>query len=503
MLINLKAMVYVLAAAIAVFIVAKPVCLRFMAEEDFKRRRNVWILLTFGAFTLPSFWLFVALAVPVIYWSGRRDSNPAALYVLLFYLIPPTVHLPIPIVGINRLFDLDMTRILSFALMVPAALRIAASRDRSPSPGLALVDALVLGFAVLQLLLFMPYESFTNTMRRAFLITIDSMVVYYVASRTCTRPRVLADTMATMCLIGVVYAVLAVIETAKGWQLYEGIGNYWGSPITVPFSYLQRDGILRAKVSTGHPIGLGYSLALAFGMWLYLRSRLQRMPRTLAVPVALWAGLIATYSRGPWVVAAMIPFVYAGTSAKGFSRVMKLLLVSSVIGALVLVSPIGGTVIKSLPFIGSVGSATVTYREELVRTSWKLIQEHPFLGNPFVLNQMENLRQGQGIIDLVNAYVSVALFYGLIGLGLFVGSYVAPLLAAYRQCRRFALRDPELARMGSAVIGCIVATFVYWGTSGIGRGEQAYLLLGMLAGYAYLERQAASAESARQPVPAG
>jgi hypothetical protein len=503
MLINLKAMIYVLAVAMAVFIAAKPVCLRFMAEEDFKRRRNVWMVLTFAAFILPSFWLFVALAVPVIYWSGRRDSSPAALYGLLFYLIPPTVHLPIPVVGINQLFDLDNTRILSFALMIPAALRIAASRDGRGSPGLALVDVLVLAFAGIQLLLFTPYESFTNTMRRASLLSIDSLVVYYVASRTCTRPRALADTMATMCLIGVIYAALAVIETAKGWQLYAGIGDRWGSPVTVAFGYLQRDGILRAKVSTGHPIGLGYSLAIAFGFWVYLSSRLKRTPRTLAVPVALWAGLIATYSRGPWITAALIPFIYAGTGERGFSRVMQLLLVSSTIGALILISPIGDAVIKSLPFVGSVGGEAVAYRQALFDTSWKLIQEHPFLGNPFVLDQMENLRQGQGIIDLVNTYISVVLFYGLIGLGLFLGSYLAPLMAAYRQSRSLALRDPDVARMGSCVIGCIVATFFYWGTSGIGRGELASLLLGMLAGYACMEKQPASAASVRQPVHAG
>ena len=50
MITNLKAMIVVLAIAMAVFIIAKPICLRFMAEHDFSRRRNVWFALTLAAF---------------------------------------------------------------------------------------------------------------------------------------------------------------------------------------------------------------------------------------------------------------------------------------------------------------------------------------------------------------------------------------------------------------------------------------------------------------------
>ena len=41
MLLNLKALVVVLAAALVVFALAKPVWLRFTDESDFNRRRNV------------------------------------------------------------------------------------------------------------------------------------------------------------------------------------------------------------------------------------------------------------------------------------------------------------------------------------------------------------------------------------------------------------------------------------------------------------------------------
>jgi hypothetical protein len=89
MLLNLKALVVVLLLATPVFILAKPLCLRFTSPEDFARRRNVWYVLTVCAFVSPSFWLYALVAVPVLAWAGKRDASPTALYVLLFYVVPP------------------------------------------------------------------------------------------------------------------------------------------------------------------------------------------------------------------------------------------------------------------------------------------------------------------------------------------------------------------------------------------------------------------------------
>ena len=72
---------------------------------------------------------------------------------------------------------------------------------------------------------------------------------------------------------------------------------------------------------------------------------------------------------------------------------------------------------NSIPFFGqSTDDASVDYRQRLAERSWELIQLHPFFGDPLVLTKMEDLRQGEGIIDLVNTYAGITLFYGSIGL---------------------------------------------------------------------------------------
>src|SRR6266850_4531540 len=113
MLNNLKALIIVLPVAMLVFAAAKSTCLQFMTEEDFRRRRNIWLGLTLTAFISPSFWLFVFLAFVLIAWGARRDANPVALYVLLLHTIPPVLAMEIPIVGVNALFTVDFPRVLA------------------------------------------------------------------------------------------------------------------------------------------------------------------------------------------------------------------------------------------------------------------------------------------------------------------------------------------------------------------------------------------------------
>ena len=80
---------------------------------------------------------------------------------------------------------------------------------------------------------------------------------------------------------------------------------------------------------------------------------------------------------------------------------------------------------NSIPYFGeSTERASVDYRQQLAERSWELIQSHPFLGDPLVKTKMEDLRQGEGIIDFVNTYAEVTLFYGSIGLVVFLAAII-------------------------------------------------------------------------------
>jgi O-Antigen ligase len=482
MLANLKALIVILTFAIAVFALARPICLRFMAAEDFDRRRMVWFLLTTMAFVSPSFWLYVLVAAPVMLWAGKRDASPLALYFLLVFIVPP-FSIDIPIIGINKLFDLSQQRLLGIFILLPAVLRRPTGINNDQPSWFLYADIVLLLYGVLQLVLFMPYESTTNTLRRASLFLLDTYLIYFAFSRLNSDRRVITDAFGALCLSACIYASVAIFESQRKWLLYTGIGERWGVGDTL--AWLLRGDSLRAQASLGHSLTLGFSLAMGVGAWMYLKSTEPSRLRRGAIFFLLSAGLFFTYSRAPWLSAALVSVLYLGFASKSLvSFIRSILLLVAIAGGIAL-TPLGDAVISLLPGVGSVGQETVDYRQALAETSWRLIQLHPLLGNPFVLLDMEELRQGQGIIDLVNAYAAITLFYGVVGLVLYCGVFLVSLIAGFRcliQSR--AVGDADMVSIGAALLACVIVTLLFMGTAGFIWIQ--WQLAGLLMGYAGL-----------------
>jgi hypothetical protein len=496
---TLKPLVVVMGIALIVFTMARPWCLRFMSPEDYVRRRNVWLTLTVVAFASPSFWVYAVVALVLLAWAAQKDSNPLALYVTMLHVVPP-IGFYIPMVGINQLFQLNNYRILSLAVLLPLAVRVFRSPPAPSTRTRLVMDCFLVAFLLLQLALLVPYESFTNTLRRGFLLTLDIVLVYYVFSRGCVTRRVIHDVMAALCLTCAIFAAIAVFETAKGWLLYQSLGDHWGQPIE--FAWLMRGDALRSQASLGHALLLGYMLAMGFGFMLYLAQTVRSRSVASVLAAWLWLGLLAAYSRGPWLVAAIAFFTFVALQPAGMARFVKYGFLAVVGVAGVLLSPWGGRVIASLPMIGTVDLETVEYRRRLADVSWQLIQQNPLLGNPFVLTQMEELRQGQGIIDLVNSYASTALLYGVPGLVLFVGVFAGALTTVWRMQKRWSALDLDVTSLGACLVGCLLGTLVMLAVASFGQGLawMSWILAGMAAGYGNLQEDAQPLAPA-EPVP--
>jgi hypothetical protein len=476
---HLKELIVVMGIAVAVFFFARPLCLRFMRAEDFALRRNLWLALTACAFLSPSFWFYVLAAFAVIAWAGRRDSNPAALFLVAFGIIPP-VTIYIPVVGINTLFALSQARILSLVLLLPLALRLFSVNEGGLARKWLALDWLLVTYLVLQLAVLSPYETPTATMRRGFLLVIDTLLVYYVFSRALLSRQALIDTMAAYVMVSAVYASIGIFESFKGWLMYEQLGLSWGSPPKI-FSFLGRGGYLRAQASAGHSLTLGYILCIAFGFWLYLRSHVASTAARFLVTALLCIGIYATHSRGPWLTAVVLYLTYLFLAPGGKPAFYK------GIGALVLfvgglaLTPVGERIIASLPFIGTVDQESVIFRQTLAERSWQLVWQNPFFGDPFVLKSMADLQQGTNFVDLMNAYAAVALFYGIVGLALFAGFFLLVTVRAYQRQRHLLATAPDLSAIGASLVACMLASLFFMATASIDWVE--YVLAGLMASY--------------------
>jgi O-antigen ligase len=135
-----------------------------------------------------------------------------------------------------------------------------------------------------------------------------------------------------------------------------------------------------------------------------------------------------------------------------------------------------------LPFIGSADQDTVAYRQQLFDVSMTMIRQNPVFGDPFVYLRMEELRQGQGIIDLVNGYLYTALFNGLVGLSLICGVFAFALWRASAALLRVRNLDAEAGALGAALVAVFAASLFY--VAAAGYEKATYIFTGILISYA-------------------
>jgi hypothetical protein len=493
MLANLKALIVVLALAATVFHLTKPIALRFMSVEDFSRRRLVWFVLTTACFVLPNLWLYALVAVPMLIWANRHDSNPTSLYIWMLHVVPP-VSVIIPLPGTSGLLPLDNNLLLATCVLLPAAARYRKNREKPAVSQFGTMDVLLIAYGVLQVSLYtlpdlpdhlvIPDTSL-NVIRRAILFFLDTYVLYYTVARTCQSRLKLADAAASFCLACGVLAAIALFENLRSWLLYTDIASSWGDDPHAGF-YLTRGGSVRAQASAGHSIALGNILAVGFGFWLYLKSHVQSAKQRVGVTLLLWAGLYATTSRGAWLGTATIYFTFLAAGPRAASRIVKGGLLAVVVAGLIAVSPISDRVLALLP---ETGKPADEYRHRLAERGWQLVMEHPFFGDQFPWPEMEDLRQGEGIIDIVNTYLAVALNYGLTGLFCFVSFILIGMTKVYARTRELVHSDPDLALFGTSLIACITGILLMIDSNSFALIENSfYVLAGLTAAYARLAK---------------
>jgi hypothetical protein len=504
-----NALIVVLGITMIVFYLAKPLMIEFMAVEDFVRRRNIWLCLVIAAFLVSNYWLYVLIATVLLAYGVKHDTNPAALYLFLLLAIPPFPS-EIPTFGlINQIFTLDHLRLLSLVILLPVAVGLnrsvgtpEAAEQWAISGGkkLLLPDVLILSYVGLQLILVAPHVSVTDSIRRVLLFGIDILLPYFVLSRACRTRGAIADVMASFALAAAALACMAVFENLKSWLLFSSLEDSWNSLSLT--SFLRRGDSLRAQVTAGHSIVLGYALAAALGFWLYLQSKVAATRLRWLALLSLVAGLAATLARGPWLGALAMVLLYFALGPRAVSRLLKVLSALTVAAGLLLASPWGTDFVDRLPFIGTADQeGSVVYRQRVAATSWLLIQQNPFFGNLSAGESMEELRQGEGIIDMVNTYAYIALAYGLVGLGLFAVFFGVIVVNCLRAVRRFTATDPDFSLLGSALLASVVGGLLIIATVGL------YLSIGYLiwavAGLAVAYTQLARKVVTQEPNPRG
>lgn len=441
-----------------VFFAARVPVTAIMPKDDFIRRRNAWLLLTVASFLISNFWLFALAAAFFIHRAARQDGNRMAVFYFLIFAVP-AAQTQIPGFGvINYLFAIDYLRLLILVVLLPLWIRLSSRADITPF-GRTGADKLLLAFMLLATGLQLRETSFTDTLRYGFNLFVDIFLPYYAASRSLRTMQDFRDAMLAFAVAAMVLAAIAVVETLTFHLFYrppmDRMGLSWSF-----LNYLPRNSMLRSAGSTGHPIALGYVMAMAIGFLMFAGHGLRPKARLRGM-ATLVAGFIAPFSRGPWIGGATLLASFIFTGSRPVGRLLKITLMSILAIAVVSVLPGGHVVTDLLPFIGNTDEVNVQHRENLVDAAYVVVLRNPLFGsvNFGAAPEIQALLLG-GIIDIVNTYVLLALEIGLVGMGLFAGVFVIAALAVRKALRKLPDTAVEERLLGRVLLSSLLATMV-------------------------------------------
>jgi O-antigen ligase len=456
---HLRALVVLLGISILVFAVAKPWASQLgMAERDFKLRRNAWFTTLCLVFLSADFWLAMLAVFFVAMVFGRQDSNPVAFFLLQLFCLPLASEAISGFGLIGHFVEVNHLRVLSAVILLPIAFRQWKARPKSTMQWTD-PQILMIGYFGVIFVLSLPLASLLGVVRgTVFYPLLDAIALLYVARHELPSQAKMRDFMLTFVLGGVLLSGIAIFESLKSWLLYETLSTSLGANSAYGNYLLRADGPLRALGPATHPIVLGYTLMIclliAFGLNTIERSRV-----LWAAIGILTLGLIAPVSRGPWVGCAaglMVYFFAAKDKSKLFLLVSA---ASAALFGLAVFTDFGAKLYNYLPFVGSVEVGTIDYRVNLMEITFQVVKSNPFFGAyDFILRpELEAIRQGQGIIDIVNTYAGIALSTGLVGLSLFLGIFA---LTVLRLWKRLTKKSEHISQSQKMVGWVLLATII-------------------------------------------
>ena len=451
----IKALIFVLIATSIIMVVSRDPLSSHFSKRECREYRNTWWFLTVCLFLSPGIWIFYAIVLMTLLKKKYSEDIDRICVFCFLLFIAPSVPAQIPgFAGIDTFFSVDVQRLLIFFVLFPLLKSsLSGGLWRNPS------DKYLLLYLTYSAVLLFRDENHTNATRVAVLMFVDFAIPYFVISRTIKSlhefNRVLLVLMFALSLL----AAEAVFEAVKHWELYNSAGHHLIGERIFKFSG-ERAGMLRARSIFLSPVVLGYAMVLLLALLLYLKPYFTRKSSFYCLVLVASMALLVSFSRGAWVGGVILLLVY-GLIAKGVARAIWYVMAASLAGFLALnLTQFGRSILDLLPFFGGTARTdTFDYRERLLENGIVVIKRHPWFGDHYYLDspEMEALRQGQGIIDTVNTFLTIAMYRGLIGLFLFVMIFFPSMLVIYRSNRNLPESEQMFSQLGRILISFMVA----------------------------------------------
>ena len=456
-----------------------------LTGEDFDRRRIYWFSITTIAFLSGDFWVFCIACAIAAGWMARKETNVLALFVAILFAVPPVTRYIPGIPPMDVIIPISHQRILSTCILLPCALRLFSERHKRERGAVApdiFVGLYLLYFFVRN---FMA-DPFHYAIRWNFLLTIDIWALYYVASRSVFTLSRFREAVAALVGSLSVVALIAAFESLRRWRIYGALNQPFDAG---PSAYVSRGdlGLLRVEVTLGHPIILGMAMGIGLLLMLSMGSQLVNKRWRLPLTAMFALACLLALSRGPWVatVAGCIVLILSGP---GRARRIAYSVFAVVLCGLALsATPFGRSIFKMMPKFGdSENDGSVAYRQQLWDVSVEVWKQNFWFGDLHYIRNpmMEVMRQGEGIIDMVNTYAHIGLALGLLGLCLFAACALSCWAVASRAIPADHPDREALESFRKAMRACVFMVLVTYATvSEVGYASAfLWVFLGLSAG---------------------
>ncbi len=509
MVYEIKLFLAALVVALCAAVVFRPAFRDMLTSPQY---RSVWgvmgvalVATFFGTVPMIYFLGVVATALFASKTFGGDIKAKIAAFMLLSITFPPVSSSLGGVGDINQLFVLDHTKAMALVLLGPAGFQLAMRKRGDSGNPFRAVDIFLVLYKLLSLVLLLKSITYTAIVRFLFENTIEIFLPYYVMTRGLKSADDIRFVM-TRLMVGFVFiASVGVAEEAAQRSFYAPLQYIYGMTWQLTHVLL-RGGLLRVQATAPQPIALAFFLVIALGTWTWLIGGAWKSVRSLAVYAVLLGALAFTWSRGPWLGAAIVivnMLVMSRLSWRAYAGGLAVAVVLAVVAKSTGADALAYDFLKALFGSGEEDYGTIEYRRQILEASLALLKQSPWFGVPNYWVYLQDFRQGEGIIDLVNTYVLIAMDTGVVGVAL----YAAPqVIAVVRMVHR--LESPAGGRPNDLFVMAFVSTllavaFILFTASTIGTMSYTITFL-VAAALVYAHARAPSRQASKvapmQPV---
>lgn len=254
----------------------------------------------------------------------------------------------------------------------------------------------------------------------------DYAIPIFLFTRAARNPEEWRTLLAAMAGVGTILAVVALYEARANWPLYSPLYSHYGFPVESVVKW--RGGLMRAYASVEEATTLGAVLVICFAAALAVRRAFVSNLAYIGIVGIIAVGALAPQSRGGMIGIA-VAFVVSSFYRRGIGSVAQVslagLLLTGIYAASTVFGSFGAQISTSLEEAKGSGD----YRTELLRRGMEEFWKSPIFGDSStnVVARMQDMVQGEGMVDFVNSYLYFALFAGGIGLAIFCISFLVPM----------------------------------------------------------------------------